>query len=112
MRGSAAAVAAAIVALAAQAAIAAPYSFPRNDEFDRKVQAELEARDPEGAAIFAKATAARDAHDEQAAGELLEQVHARDPWFLHATRRLCGVESRRGHHERAIALCREAYASD
>jgi Zn-dependent protease with chaperone function len=76
------------------------------------IQAEIQARDPEGAALFAQATAAFDRGDGDAAADLLEKVHARDPWFVAATRRLCRAESSRGHHERAIALCRDAYATD
>jgi Zn-dependent protease with chaperone function len=100
------------VLLVVSAAAAAPYVPPRDEAFDRKVQAEIEARDPQGAELFARAGAALDRQDLTAAAGLLEDVHARDPWFVHATRRLCGVESWRGNHERAIALCRQAYGTD
>src|SRR5579883_2375417 len=96
----------------ASAARAAPYQPPRDAAFEQKIQAEIQARDPEGAALFAQATSARDRGDDAAYADLLEKVHARDPWFSHATRRLCQVESQREHHERALALCREAYAAE
>src|ERR1700722_2549749 len=98
--------------LVVSAAVAAAYVPPRDDAFEKGIQAEIEARDPEGAALFAKATEARDRDDDEASADLLEKVHARDPWFVAGTRRLCGVESRRGHHDRAVSLCREAYQAD
>jgi Zn-dependent protease with chaperone function len=98
--------------LATAAAAAETRLRPRDEEFEKKVQAEIEARDPEGAALFAQATAARDREDWGAAADLLEKVRARDPWFVHATRRLCAAESERGHHDRAVELCRDAYAKD
>jgi Zn-dependent protease with chaperone function len=101
-----------VAALCAAPALALTYVLPRDAAFDQRVQAEIEARDPEGAALFAQATAARDRGDEETSRDRLEQVHARDPWFVHATRRLCGFESSRGDHERAVALCREAYQKD
>jgi len=91
---------------------AARYVMPGGAEVDRQAQAEIEARDPEGAALFAKATEARDRDDDARVVELLGQVHERDPWFSTATRRLCTGESNLGHHERAVALCREAYAAE
>jgi Zn-dependent protease with chaperone function len=109
MRGIVAFVTVMLLALVTRAAGAAPYRPPHDDALEKRIQAEIEAKDPEGAALFAQATAARERGDDQAIGDLLEKVHARDPWFTHATRRLCGAESGRGHHERAIALCREAY---
>jgi Zn-dependent protease with chaperone function len=96
----------------AAAARAAPYAPPRDKAFEEKIQAEIQARDPEGAALFAQATSARDRGDDAAYADLLEKVHARDPWFSHATRRLCQVESQREHHDRALSLCREAYAAE
>jgi Zn-dependent protease with chaperone function len=91
---------------------AAPYKLPYDPAFEQKIQADIQARDPEGAALFAQATQARDRDDDVAYADLLEKVHARDPWFTHATRRLCAMESHRSHHDRALALCREAYAAD
>jgi Zn-dependent protease with chaperone function len=101
-----------VLFLSAAAGARAAYLVPRDEAFEKKLQDEIEARDPEGAVLFAQATAARDRDDQDAAADLLEKVRARDPWFVHATRRLCGIESARGHHVRAIALCRQAYAQD
>jgi Zn-dependent protease with chaperone function len=98
---------------AASARAAPAYKPPYDPAFEQKIQAEIQARDPEGAALFAQATQARDRGDDDATyADLLEKVHARDPWFSHATRRLCTIESQRSHHERALALCREAYAAE
>jgi Zn-dependent protease with chaperone function len=102
----------ALIALVASVARAASYSGPTDAELERRIQSEIAARDPEGAALFARSTQLRDLGNDDATAELLEKVHARDPWFVHATRRLCAVEARRGHGERALALCREAFESD
>jgi len=106
-------VAVALVGLfAVRGASAAPYALPKDEAFEKKLQVEIEAPDPEGAALFAKATEAAERDDDAVAADLLEKVHARDPWFSAATRRLCGWEGRRGNGERAVSLCREAYAED
>jgi Zn-dependent protease with chaperone function len=97
---------------AVRGAAAAPYVSPKDPAFEAKIQAEIEARDPEGAALFARATEARDREDNDTAADLFRQVHERDPWFTHATRRLCHIESERNHRDEALALCREAYAKD
>jgi Zn-dependent protease with chaperone function len=99
--------AAALLAWAPAAAAAETIS-----EFDSRILAELRARDPGAADQFVAANAARDRHalDEAAAG--YESVRTAAPWFTHATRRLCGIESERKHHAHAVALCREAFAQD
>jgi Zn-dependent protease with chaperone function len=84
----------------------------QSEDFDRKITEELRARDPEGADLFARAKQASDRKDFDTAADLYARVRERDPWFSHATRRLCGVESSRGNHDRAIALCREALQAD
>jgi Zn-dependent protease with chaperone function len=101
-----------VVAVAAAVALLSPRASADDDEFQRTITAELAARDAEAAALFSRANAARDRSDWDAAADLYEQVRTRAPWFSHATRRLCSVESARGRHERALALCREAVASD
>ncbi len=93
-------------------ALATPYRPPRDDAFETRIQQEIESRDPEGAALFAQATRARDAGDSAETAALLEKVHERDPWFVHATRRLCFAELGRGRGERALSLCQEAYDRD
>lgn len=112
MKGALFAIAVAASLGVAAVARATPYKPPYDAAFEQKIQAEIQARDPEGAALFAQATQARDREDDATYADLLEKVHARDPWFSHATRRLCTVESQRAHHDRALALCREAYAED
>jgi Zn-dependent protease with chaperone function len=84
----------------------------QSEDFDRKITAELAARDPDGADLFAKARQASDRNDLDGAATLYAQVRERDPWFLHATRRLCGIESMRKNRDRAVALCREAVGAD
>jgi tetratricopeptide (TPR) repeat protein len=84
----------------------------QTEEFDRRITAELATRDPEGAELFTKARQAAERHDLDAAADFYARVRERDPWFSHATRRLCGVESSRGNPARAIALCREALKAD
>jgi len=93
-------------------AVAAPPPSTRDLAYEAKIQQEIEARDPKGAQLFAQATAARDRGDLDQAADLFGQVRALDPWFVAATRRLCGVESSRGQHDQAVALCRQAYKDD
>jgi len=76
----------------------------RDQAFEQKIDAELRARDPEAADLFAEATAAADRGDADGAADRFERVRAAAPWFVHATRRLCGVEVKRGHRDRAISL--------
>jgi Zn-dependent protease with chaperone function len=100
------------VAVAAVVVLASARASAADDEFQRTITAELAARDAEAAEIFSRANAARDSGDFEAAAGLYEQVRARAPWFSHATRRLCAVEASRGNQDRALALCREAFAAD
>jgi Zn-dependent protease with chaperone function len=93
-------------------ALSAAPRTARDEAFERRIEAELRARDPAAADLFVEATAAADRGDEESAASQLEQVRAADPWFVHATRRLCGVEVNLGHRDRAIALCREAVAAE
>lgn len=101
-----------LVVLTPVPASGAPYSPPIDPTLETRIQSEISARDAEGAAVFARATDARNRGDTATARDLLQQVHDRDPWFVHATRRLCGAESQLGHHDTAVALCREAYTQD
>jgi Zn-dependent protease with chaperone function len=106
---SLAAFAAAVLWCAGASATPTSWRDPAREE---EINAELRARDPQAADLFAEATAAVDHDDADRAATLLEQVREQAPWFVHATRRLCGVERRRGHRDRAIALCREAVAAE
>jgi Zn-dependent protease with chaperone function len=93
-------------------AAAASPSPIRDEAFERQIVGELRARDPTTADVFVDATAESDRGNLDRATELFEEVRRAAPWFVHATRRLCGLEARRGHRDRAIALCREAVAAD
>ncbi len=84
---------------------------PSLDAFDRTITAELVAKNPEAATVFAAANAARERGDLSAAAAGYTRVLALVPEFVHAKRRLCSVESRRGNRGRAITLCREALAA-
>jgi Zn-dependent protease with chaperone function len=80
--------------------------------FDAKIEAELRAIDDDAATIFRRANEARARGDFEAAANLYAQVRAKAPAFVHATRRLCSVESARGRRSEAVALCRSALAAD
>ena len=102
-------------ALCSGAAAARGGAFARDAALESKIDTELRERDPRAADLFVEATASLDrenAADSAHAAALLEQVHQAAPWFLHATRRLCGVEAALGNRDRALALCREALAAD
>ena len=79
-----------------------------SEDFDRRISAELSARDPEAGRLFAEANAARERGDLPAAVALYEQVFARAPGFDHARRRQCGCEMQMGLRDPAVSHCREA----
>jgi Zn-dependent protease with chaperone function len=86
---------------------------PRStEEFDARITAELEASSPEAIALWSQANAARDADDHAKAAALYRQVLAFAPDFVHAKRRLAGVELSLGNRKKAITLAREALAAD
>lgn len=89
-----------------------PAGAETQEEFDRKIIAELKARDPAAAELFIKANAARARGDHAAATVLYRQVRAAQPGFTHATRRLAGELSRTGDAAGALDLYREAAALD
>jgi len=80
----------------------------RYARFDAKIAGELAARSPEGAALFAQANQARERGDHRLARDLYARVHRMVPSFSHALRREAGEELVLDHHDRAIALDREA----
>jgi tetratricopeptide (TPR) repeat protein len=84
----------------------------RNEAFERQIDAQLRARDASAADEFAEATAAFDRGDFDAAAEGFEHVRTEDPWFVHATRRLCSAEVERGNRNYGVALCRQAVWAD
>jgi Zn-dependent protease with chaperone function len=91
--------------------LAAPRTA-RDQAFEQQLDAELRARDPKAADVFAEGTAAVDRGELDRAADLFAEVRSAAPWFVHATRRLCGVEAMRGHRDAALTLCREAVAAD
>ena len=111
LRAAAALLASSLFALSASAAAAGtPQAFRahRDEAFEQRISAELEATTPEASSLFRDANAAYDAGDGGRAAALFGKVHERAPWFTHATRRLCGAESMLGHRARALTLCGEA----
>jgi Zn-dependent protease with chaperone function len=80
-------------------------------EYTLRITAELRARNPEAAAVFARANAARDRHDSIEAEQLYREVLRLEPGYVHATRRLCGVLLEQHRRGAALALCREALAA-
>lgn len=92
-------------------ATSASASPPKRDPvYERKLDEQLHAQDPDAVPIFRQATEAANAEklDEAVAG--FEDVRKRVPTFSPAARRLCYAELGRGHRDRAIAVCREAVA--
>jgi Zn-dependent protease with chaperone function len=81
-------------------------------EFDKRITAELRARDPMAADLFVRADAAVAAGDQETAVALYRQVRARQPDFTHATRRLAGVLLQTGRDVEALELFRDAVATD
>jgi Zn-dependent protease with chaperone function len=82
-------------------------------EYTMRIAAELRARDPEAAEVFARANAARDRREWAEAERLYREVLRLEPGYVHATRRLCGVVLDQGRRAEALALCREAlHAAD
>lgn len=78
-------------------------------EFDRKIEAEISARDAEAGAWFHDANGIR-ANDPAKASDLYAKVTERVPDFDHALRRRCGCEHQLHHDAAAIGLCRSALA--
>lgn len=83
-----------------------------DEEFDRRILAELRAQNADAAAFFEKGNAARDRDDWAGARHLYREVTARVPGFDHAWRRRCGVERILGLTTEAIASCRTALKTD
>jgi len=81
------------------------------EAFEADIETELRAIDPEAVELLQRAEAARQAGDLDNARTLYTELHDRVPGFVHATRRLCSVESALGHRDAALALCREALAA-
>lgn len=92
--------------------ITAPAGAETPAEFDRRIVAELRARDAAAADRFEKANAARERGDHQTAIDLYGQVREQHPGFTHATRRLAGEMLAVNRRAEAIDLCREAAQVD
>ena len=82
----------------------------RDEEFEKRILAELQTSHPEAVSDFQAANAARDRGDNAKASALYARVREKAPDYVHAIRRQCGAEMSLGHREPAIALCREAVA--
>src|SRR5689334_10487124 len=74
------------------------------DEFERKVVAELAAKDPQAPALFRQATQARDHNDLATASTLFERVEKLVPSSSHAFRRHAMVEMMQHHGDSARRL--------
>jgi tetratricopeptide (TPR) repeat protein len=99
------------VVLAATAPLAGETKKTDADK-EREIAAPLVEKDPAAAELFARANDAHDRGDLATAADLYGKVREADPWFVAATRRLCGVEAQQDHREVAIPLCREAVAKE
>lgn len=85
---------------------------PPPDAFDLRIAAELSARSPEAAALFARANAARAKGGHAEASRLYGEVLALVPDFVHAQRRQAMEELEMGRRDRALVLLRDALARD
>ncbi len=77
-------------------------------DLNAKLERELQAQSPEAADLFRRAVAASERKDHRTAAELYGRLRQLVPGFTPALRRQGGEELRLGHHEQAVALCREA----
>lgn len=78
------------------------------DDFEQRLAADLETRDPGAVAAFEAGNAAREDESWAAAVSHFGEAVAIDPEFFHAERRLCGALSNLGEHDEARRLCRSA----
>src|SRR5512143_4274001 len=81
------------------------------EAYTTRITAELQAKNPAAADLFARANAARDREEWAEAERLYREVRRLEPGFVHATHRLCGVVLNQGRRAEAIGLCREALAA-
>lgn len=82
------------------------------EAYDARIRAELEAIAPGTVETFDAANAAREGGDWAAAAEGYAAVVTEAPTYVHAVRRLCGVQVRLGDRADAIANCRRAVGMD
>jgi Zn-dependent protease with chaperone function len=80
-------------------------------EYTMRITAELRARNPDAAEVFARANTARDRQQLIEAERLYREVLRLEPGYVHAMRRLCGVVLDQGRRGAALALCRQAMAA-
>lgn len=78
------------------------------EAFEDQVVAELAAIAPDAVPILERAEEARLAGDDANARERYVQVLEAAPGFVHAQRRLCGIEAALGNRSRALELCEAA----
>ncbi|HEX6883378.1 MAG TPA: M48 family metalloprotease [Planctomycetota bacterium] len=79
--------------------------------FTRRITEQLRTEDPEAAALFERANAAREAEQHAEAERLYRATLERAPGFVHARRRLSGVVHAQGRRPEAIVLARECVAT-
>jgi len=84
---------------------------PDTDQaYTDRIVAELQAQDPDAAALFAQAAAARDLGQLSRAGDLYAQVTQLQPTLDHAWRRHCTVLQEAGLRDEALPRCEQALA--
>ncbi|HYI12326.1 MAG TPA: M48 family metalloprotease [Thermoanaerobaculia bacterium] len=79
-------------------------------EFDARIEKELQALDPPSVGLWRRANAARATNDHTTALGLYATVHQRVPAFDHALRRLAGEQLAMGNRQLAIENLRKAVA--
>jgi Zn-dependent protease with chaperone function len=94
-----------LLLLCSWSVVAAP-----RDEFDRRIESELRAKDPAAVDLWNQANAAREADRHKEAIALYAQVYARVPSFVHALRRQAFEESETGDRASALTHMRAAVA--
>lgn len=86
--------------------------LPSLDSFERRLTAELARRNPDAVPFWTRANLEREREQHASATRLYAKVAAMAPGFTHAVRREAGEERALGHRERALALAREAVATE
>jgi Zn-dependent protease with chaperone function len=100
-----------VVALVVPGAGLSVHAAETVEKYTDRITGELRAKNPGAADLFARANRARDQEEWTEAERLYREVRRREPTFVHATRRLCGVVLNQGRRGEALGLCREALAA-
>jgi len=80
------------------------------EAFNERIAAELEARNPDAATMFARADECRDDGQLETAAFLYARVREMEPEFVHASRRLCLSLLALERRDEAVDICRDAVA--